>query len=298
MKYLFLLVLLISSCATGKKVDSKENTGPVDEFLSYAESLKKSVESNMDEFGFVHSDKCDALLFTGLVHTEMPNVDIFSARDDQGNWFRTPYKDCFFNEKNQIDSSRKSKTPCSRDQIIGLLWGLFANNDLSGLDQVYRDLKARKWVICQGSLDRTFFTINNQKTLYLLTNRGWKGPPSLWVDPINDHDRHIVALNISLRGEKEGSIDESALKLIRKFAKKDQKNLLYKFIIARYTDGDQSKVAAEALELAKRIPIGERCEKWLWERDSKKWENCSNTEMAYGGDMLFLAHLIKRATKN
>jgi hypothetical protein len=85
-----------------------------------------------DQYGFIESDECDSLLFTGLVGC-LPSitVNIDSAFDKTtGMWHRRPTSTpCFPNG---------SKSTISRDMLLGLACYAYHNKRLDISEQVIK----------------------------------------------------------------------------------------------------------------------------------------------------------------
>lgn len=285
------------SCGT-EKIQKRNTISNFNILQDRSSFLLEEIKKDQDSFGFIHSDQCDSALFSGLISAGGAPVDIKAARDEKGQWFRTPYKDCYENEINDIQSSRRSKSTISRDMLIGILWSLYKTEDADALRELKTYAKKSKWIMGQGPIDRTFMTPNMRETLYNLLDQEYKGLIKGWVDPINDYDRHVVALNIALRGEKNGSISESAFDLIKKFEKIDQKNTLYKYIIARYSDKSQEQTIRMAIEQSEKYDRKMVCRRWLWEWHSDTWEGCEKKEYNTGGLTIFIYELLRNSRGN
>lgn len=293
-----ILTVVNVSCGAPGKEEAKPTINTLDDILEVRDAYLDLIPEVQDDFGFIYSDKCDSLLHSGLASYGGADVDILAARDeDSGQWYRTPYKDCYSNERRDIASSRRSKSTISRDMLAGAMWSLQGSGDLASLERLIDYGKGHKWIMGQGPLDRTFFTHNFQDTLYRLAGRDWKGPPYLWVDPIKDHQRHVVALNIILRGEKQCEIDAAMLDLLAKFRNSSPQNALFQYGYHRFTDGDQE----QTLEILSRFPSDrlptneDWCGRWLWEKDEDhdSWRACDETREHSGGDLLFIAKLLE-----
>lgn len=290
------------SCGASKNLTPQETLNPLDAIMEMKQIYLENIRRVQDDYGFIHSDGCDSLLFSGLISVAGADVDIYAARDNQTTeWFRTPYKDCYRNERENINSSRRSKSTTSRDMYAGAMWSLYSKGDLVGLNDIRSWGRKNNWIMGKGPLDRVYFTPNFISTLYDLLERDYAGPPVFWIDPLKDHQRHVVALNILLKGAKRGSIPKKAYDLLKDFAKSDPNNALFSYGVNLYGSGDQSH--AISILLDKRLfPMdlpAKRCRRWLWEKHSDSWVECSedDKELASGGDFLFLAHLLENSQK-
>lgn len=300
----FFALITLTACG-GEKAERQKTTNNLSAIAEKQLTYLNLISEVQDEFGFVESDHCDSLLFSGLARFGGASVSILAARDEaSGQWFRTPFMDCYKNERSNADRSRRSSSTISRDMLVGALWALYGDRNDGALKEMIAYGKRHRWLMGQGSFDRVFFTPNFQDTLYRLVGRTFKGMPYAWIDPKKDHQRHIVALNILLRGELEAKIDGSMLRLIKSFRKQSPKNALYQYAYHRFTDGDQAETIA-LLTDSKMFPVSrlptsrERCGRWLWERDerNKDWRPCAKNRTHSGGDFIFLAKLLIDSAK-
>lgn len=283
---LLLIGLLLIGC--GNKKNQAVPTGDrLELLLNKKQTYEDEFKFYQDGDGWINSDQCDSALFSGLSAVFAPSVSLLSARDGAGKWYRRPAKDCY---------PGHSGSSISRDMLVGIMSGLYFTGDVISLSDIRRYGKANNWVMGSGSLDRTFFTPDFQDTLYRLTGRSYKGPPYPWIDPFKDHQRHVTALHIILRGEAQGKIDNPMLNLLTGFVNSDPQNALFQYGYHRFSDGDQSDTIAilsnEDL-FPSDGPGGDRCRRWLWERHSSKWRDCPEVETNTGGDFLFMMFLLE-----
>lgn len=293
---LIFLTLVNISCGGLKKFGKQETIDPLDAIIEKRDIYLELIKERQDGFGFVESDRCDSLLFSGLAASSGVDVDLLSARDDKTHqWYRTPSKDCFNNQREDISSTRRSSSTISRDMFAGVMWGLYSNN-LSALEELRQYGKSHKWIMGEGLYDRTYMTLNMQDTLYRLVGKSYKGLPYIWIDPIRSHQRHVVALNILLRGKHEGYIDEGAFDLLEKWRDIYPANSLYQFGVARYSDGDQS-VTISGLDIfpGDRLPDNtDWASEYLWARDpdGSDWQPDDKARIHSGVDFLFISSLL------
>lgn len=287
-----------TSCGVCEEKPAKPSRGPIDAIMDTRQTYLELIKGVDDDHGFVESDRCDSLLFSGLAAYGGHDVAITAARDNEtGRWHRTPYHDCYRNERRDIDASRRSKSTISRDMLVGAMWALYGAGDLGSLERLIDYGRRNNWVMGKGSLDRTYLTPAFQDTLYRMTGRTYKGPPYLWIDPRSEHQRNVVALHILLRGELEGSISAEMLDLVREFKKDSPMNALFSYVWHRFSDGHQ----AETIELLEMIFPPDRlptssdwCAEYLWMRDDdgSDWMPCDEGRTHSGADFLFVSKLL------
>jgi len=184
--------------------------------------------------------------------------------------------------------------------FAGIMLCLHAEDRGERLQEIYQFGEEHDWMMGEGSVDRVYFTPNFQNTLAELTGNEWSSVPEFWLDPIKDHQRHVVALNFILRGEAAGKAPKDGLVVIEKFFEEEPKNALYSYIVHRYNDGDQTKTIKILNELFPKGRMPESkdwCGSWLWERSSENsnWLPCEERETHTGGELIFLAKLLENA---
>ena len=283
------------SCGSKEKIDPVSVTHDLSELNHLAEQSLSDLQT--DEYGWVHTDKCDAALFNGLIKASGYELDLEKGIDG-GKPYRTPYKDCYSNElkarkDKSFDHKRRSDSTISQDMLVGYLWGFFATGEIDEIEKIRRYSKANTWVIGEGDFSRVAVKPNMQKTIYLLADKTYGGLNSKWFGGEADTDKHVIALHIILRGIVEGFIDEDALEVIEDFEKSDNRSTLFKFIKNLYTDGNQQDVIDLAIEQYYAYPKGSRCVRWLWERHSSKWDGCEFMEYATNTEIAFIAKLFE-----
>lgn len=283
------MLLFLLSCA-GKKNEAVETKANLFDLSEQKRFYLEQAKPLQDKHGFIESKECDSLLFSGLAWGSGFDVDIREA-EFGGAWFRTPDRRCY-------DEGRSS-SDISRDMLVGLEFGAYLTKDHILLNELYDFGDSHKWVMGRGPLDYTYFLPQFQNTLRILIGKD-DNLPEVWVDPLKDHQRHIVALNIILRGEAEGNIRDDELKILEKFKKLEPRNALFQYGVHRFKDGDQSDTIVLLDELFPKdhLPTNEdRCGRWLWERSETNpaWRPCKEKKRHTGGDFIFLVTLLERS---
>lgn len=286
-----LVIFFVVACG-GEKNSAQRTVDTFPDLIARKESYLKQVKKVQDKHGWIETKECDALLFTGMLMATGVDVDILAARDMEGKWYRRPDKDCskFFFRSSLISSS------ISRDMLIGLMWGAWMNGRVQILRDLYDYGKEHNWKMGDGSPDTVYLTPNFINTLRILIGKD-DNIPEVWVDPMKDHQRHVVALNIILRGEAEGNIRDQ-LALLRKFKNTEPKNALFQYGYHRFTDGNQSRAISLLRDFPDKLPTNKNwCGRWKWERSSKSdnWKPCKTKATHSGGDLAFVVTLLERS---
>lgn len=298
---IFLVALILVSC--GKKVTSKDSGEIDDQLRSKAEIYLELSREEQGDAGFILTDKCDSLLFTGLYGAAGGDVDITAARDSRGKWHRRPISltPCY---------PKHSASEISRDMFVGLLWYIWEHRRLDLAEDLLEYGEDNFWVMGKGDLSRTLFSGNLQSTLAQIIYRLgganhfiYRNIPSEFTTTHTGFEAHLDVLHILLRGRVFGRIsaDEKAV-LVRQGTRVPQ-NPLFAYGKALYTDGDQTDTVDLLLRDLFRFPqdrlptTHDRCEPWVLQRDpGKDWQPCDLGQPAKkhpGGDLLFVEYLLR-----
>lgn len=296
------LTATLAACGTGEKKHAQPTINPIDAIIEKAALYKSLIGDHQDEFGFIHSDKCDSLLFSGLISYAGVPVQVKQASNGNGKYFRTPYRDCYKHSRADSNHSRRSGSEISRDSLAGLFWAFRNSRELGEPRKIIEYGKSKNWIMGAGAIDRTYLTPNFVDTLYKLANRRYNGPKYIWIDPIKDHQRHIVALNIDLQGDIDGHISDQMYNLVKKFHRNSPNNKYFSFIRNKFSDGDQKDVIEFLLNEryfpSSKLPTSQNyCTEWLWMRheDKDSWQPCGEGKTHTGGDFIFLAERLSRS---
>lgn len=291
---IFISLLFLVCCGPSKNERSQPTDNWIDDLLNQRGLYLMEMSKVQGEAGFIELDGCDSALFSGLAMASGLDVDIFAAESYPGRWFRTPDKRCY-------DEGR-SGSDISRDMLAGILFGLWSRDDNESILQIHDYGQNNGWVMGRGPIDRTYFTPNFVNTVKSIL--GKDRLPEVWVDPQLDHQRHVSALNIILRGEAIGNIPKEAFGILQHFATKSPENALFQYGLARFGDGDQQKtldiLRNEAWFPADRLPTSaDRCGRWLWERDVSEQYTapCDDGKTHSGADFTFIVWLLEQSRR-
>jgi len=261
-------------------------------------------QDQQDSHGFILSDACDSLLFTGLLGAVLPEgIDIHAAEKTPGEWTRRPLVDgkdtCY---------PDNSKSSISRDMLLGLQWYAWGNKNLRILKNLWDYGTEHTWVMGKGAPSRILFTPNAQALLaegiYRLGGTDHFIARAIPVvrGKNEGFQAHLDYLSILLRAEYEGKMDADSLSLMGHHLNRQPRNSLVSYIYHRYTDGVYDQAVNTLLDSQlfpeDRLPTSaDRKTPWLWERDDgPNWKPRIGGDVHShpGGDFLFMAHLILR----
>jgi len=288
----FFLFAVLASCNKAKKENASTQNYIADLLDQRGFYLMEMAKVQGVE-GFIETNGCDAVMFSGLAMASGLDVNLFAAEGQPGQWFRTPDHECYDNAGSGSD--------ISRDMLIGIMFALWSRTDSVNFQNLYDWGESHDWYMGRGAIDVTYFTPNLRNTLKALL--GKKMDAEFWVDPQTDHQRHVVALNIILRGEATGSVPKEALGIVQHFATKEPKNALFQYALARFGDGNQQKTL-DILRNKVWFPMetlptsNDRCMRWMWERtlSDSNISPCEPFVTHSGADFTFLVWLLEQST--
>lgn len=283
MRYILLLVLL--SCGKAGEIPPP----PFPELRA-----KYSMYKSLSPQGWVHTDKCDALLWSSLLAVGRgEKIDITAARNENNQWFRRPAKDCL--------SSGGSKSTISRDMLTGLMIYALHFKDEDVVNSLWKYGSENNWVMGQGDPSRTLMSPGLVGMLADIRQHvtGAKSvlsniPQVYSVEP--GYTTHLSLLGIYIRG-KVGKMGISETNALKDILAKNPNNPLAIALHARYIDGNYDK-AAEILMTVwpdDRLPTtSDWCEEWRTQRaeDDKGMLPCSPVHTHTGGAFLFAAAIV------
>lgn len=281
------LLLILTGCRAGVR---HVNPAAQLRLQPMAETYRELVQEQADEYGFIGSDRCDSLLFTGLAGTGGLDVDILAARSSDGQWFRRPGKDCL-----ELGESRST---ISRDMIWGLLWYAWAHKDLALLEDFYTYGKDRNWRIgdSDGTLEgasRTLMTTNIiGTTARMIEKLGGKGGSFQYVPLVisgNSHGyrAHLEMLALSLN-DRLGHRPPNYAHAMKRYADRNPNNLIFQAMAGRY----EIALSLAAAYPQDRLPTNQDwCEEWPPQRDGISLP-CDEGKTHSGGEILFLYQLL------
>ena len=293
MKYL-ILVLLVLSCGKPKPAAKSIHDNP--ELDTKASNYAHMITKHQDSHGFL-TIGCDSLLFTSLLAavTDM-DIDVTAARDSSGAWHRQPDKRCF---------PLLSKSEISRDMLIGVMFWAVYKNKLEPLESMRDYGKSHNWIMGEGDRTRTTFSANlyellDESIAYVKGDK-FKGSDYLFATlPVTGFEAHLQTLNILMVGKMRGKITGEMFKALQRNLKRNPRNALFQYAVAKYSHGIMTAPIATLLkeELFPTVILPnstQRCTEYLWQReDDSDWMPCPGRgEEHTGMDLLFVYGLIK-----
>lgn len=300
-KYLA-LILLIVSCGTVNPKKGVQTSVDLYSKLQEKSGLYQSLldrNDHRDSNGFIMTDKCDSLFFSGLLSAVTKDINILAARDEDGVWYRRPNKDCGPDFGN-------SRSTISRDMILGLYFYLWYNKDLDTAIDLMEQLRNNLYFLPGDGTPGELFMIPSMMRTLADIIKGLGGPKydlelaypvSLSSD--GGYIAHLTVWHIFLRGEINGKISDANFKLLKMHAKRQPKNPLFQAVYHKYLDGNYNSVIHLLLDEneypSHQLPsTEEHCDSWPIQRDysEKDWGPCSPYEEHTGAELVILYNLI------
>lgn len=260
------------------------------------------IKTVQDESGFIQSDECDSLIFSGLVGS-VPgvSVNITDARDNEGMWHRRPthLPSCYDGTPNA--------TTISRDMLMGLAWFTWKNKRLDISEQVVKYalkhyLIMGKSVSTQNLFAKCMITPGLLATYAEISyrlggpNRWWlRWIPQIESKSVKGFQAHLCMLHCILRKELTGKLPQRIEDVVIYHAQREPKNPLFQYAVENYADAC-SVLLDSSLWPAETLPTrNDRKEPWLLQRDyGTDWQPSQENpqKIHSGGDFLFVSSLV------
>lgn len=308
------LIIFFASCGYRmpwqEKHRPKPSATPMEAIVSKSEGYMQRIP--VDKDGWIMTDKCDALLFTGLYDAALTKAnrtgaDILAARDSDGKWHRRPSMDCG-------PSYGTSRSIVSRDMFIGLMFSLLFRQDKQTARELLDYAKENAYLMGsvpdEGTPGELFLTPVYMRTLSDLVAK-LEGKECDWAEcyfPVTfsggaeGFQRHLQVWHILLRGHINNYIIDSELAILKKHAEEQPKNPLYTAAYSKYTDGNFSDSIQLLLD-SKLYPIDHQptsanfCSDWPIQRDyGKDWQPCpAENHQHTGAGLVVIYELVIRS---
>jgi hypothetical protein len=299
MKYLLITFLLIG-CGSFKNA-GQENQDISGDLLLRQSTYISLAKGQQDANGFIHTDKCDSLLFSTLLAVARgEQIVVTAAKSEEGQWYRRPTKDCL--------ATGSSKSTISRDMFMGLFLYLQHFNQAQEVVNLWNYGEDNTWNMGQAvdtetEIGRTIFTPNTigllARVRHQLTGREVVAqhlPTAYSTD--EGFTSHLSMLSILIDSKARGAISDSQLDTLKEIRDNQPGNALAQAMVARFTDGDFTTATQLLLDKfpADRLPTTDDwCEEWIVQRgDNESSINtpCEGSHTHSGGDFLFVAAII------
>ena len=294
-----LLLALLTACA------QPGEPSPEPEYYSKLEDMRaywlENLNKHQDIQGFLHTEHCDSLLWSGLASVGGADVNLLAAQGEPGQWYRRPlsYPECFQNGY--------SRSTISRDMLLGLLWATVPMLDNQALDilvPLYDYGKEHNWRMGDGRLagaDTLFPPAYIALLADLLYARGYTpGDVRAWTLYPNNVDAdckayvcHVNVLRHYLRHKVSGaSLDREGL---AKIADRYPQNPLFQYVAGRTQRAIRTLIGAYNTHIGDinapyYVPF---CEEWPMQENGgpENWARCVDGKDT-GGGFLFLSWLM------
>lgn len=303
-RLIFLSILLISMIGSCAKHNTPDATPiPLDQSLVQQRDLYCGLyRETYDQLKWTHS-RCDGMLFTHLYALGCPNIDVSVFEDkDTGQLFRDPDHTCFTDFVAGKDGSRSGM---SRDMLIGRLWWIWVNQDLSAIERMINFGEQHDWDMCGGQYEnyeikqgRCIASASLKGTMYEIryqlggADHGTRYVPFAWNPWDDDFTAHLSVLHMSLRGFVFNGVTDLHLDFLQDMSDNSERNALFALMASLFgSEVDQNKLRIidsmndSRLFPKDRLPNeSDRCTEYLWQRNNdENWQPCEDGEPVHSG---------------
>lgn len=281
MRFLLFFFLFLAGCAHGPAIHAPVATHPSlqDVAVFYDYALRSSGAA--DDDGFLATDRCDSLLWSGLWGATHPGtVHLTSAREPGGRWRRRPatYEPC--------------ESPLSKDMLLGVLYWAWAERRLDVLEDLWDYLQTHGSFADQASIQsfvgpqfagliaRTLRSLGGCQTLACqlasLT-------PNLYPRGLLGFEAHLQALEAVLDGLTSGYVDPEGASRVSEAWVRSPTNPFLAAAVHRLTGSPEAAALAISGLLdssrwpSDRLPNADvLCDDWPTQREpGDDWAPCA-----------------------
>ena len=306
-----ILFILLLGCGTTHRAPAPVAHSHTEQLAAKVSLYEKLQDRDVN--GFILTDSCDALFFSGLLGAARPdsvNIEAAAERTSEGIvWHRRPAKDC-------SPSLGTSRSTISRDMLLGLMWHMWRNKQLDLATELMEDLKSNSYFLRgEGTAGELLV---NQNLLNTLANliKALDGPryglelayPTS-ITAGTGFESHLATWHILLRGEILGKLSDSEFDTLKELASREPQNPLYRAAAAKYIDGSYDS-SVELLLNEQHWPASQlpssanHCSSWPIQRDLLKdgkpnpdWLPCPDENKTHSGaELIVIYYLILGGT--
>jgi len=220
MRYLLLTICLIFFACDKKQEQPTVNS--LERVLEKRDFYLSQINKHSDDVLF--PARCDKLTFKGFASAFGADMDISAHEYQPGEWHRD-IDLCF---------PHASRSEISFDGLLGVIHHSITKGDSELRKRLSRYASDHAYVMGEGDRELTY---TPQIGLILAEMEGYS--LAEWT---GSHREHILAMSVYLRGRYKGYILSSELASLKALGSSP----IFDALIARYTDGNQSK-AIDAL---------------------------------------------------
>lgn len=225
--------------------------------------------------GFLFTEVCDSLLFSGLLASAAPElgIDISAARNTAGQWFRRPVSmpECYTEFQ---EGRRGSRSTISRDMFTGLFWWLYTQKQAGLAENTLQYARDHDYVMGQGDPSRISLMPNLTRQLANIVSsltgqsQDEDNLPVTYATELTGYELHILTWQILLDARIHGGITDRQLEVLADAVTRYPANPLYQAAYHKYTDGNQSEAIRLLLDTghwpADRLPHSETEHRSAW----------------------------------
>lgn len=278
------LLILFTACSRKDPVDPPSSLpSQVETTQSETTQLYSRLLLDVqDPDGFLSTDECDSLLWSGLYGSMFPGrVNLTAAEDRPGHWIRRPSGGC---------------GPISRDMIRGVLWWAWTNKQSEVLTRLWGYLEEHGMM---ADPDPTSIILPMSSLIARTVQAAGAecSPacqaaaliPTVWSPGQRGYAAHLQVLDALLESLIGTKIQSVGVSQVSEHWVRNPENPLYSAAIYHLTGSDEAKEMARAGLLvtsrwpANRLPDRDTvCDDWPTQREAgSNWDPCPESDEDY-----------------
>lgn len=295
------LLLAALACVGCGRQDVATPSAQSDSLAAKVARYEALVATQQDASGFVYTDECDSLLFSGLLGAAGVPVTLTKAEHIQGYWLRRPadYPECF--------ATGASGSTISRDMLLGVMWWAWRVRRADVLQRLWDYGEKHSWRMGDGDPARTVMLSQVPllaRLLHALAGKDYavRHTPTVYPPGLTGYEAHLQALTAQLEFEVGGRyLHELAVRRMTEHAERQPQNPLFAAVLCQMGSDSECQRAETILMTAPQWPddrlptSADVCDRYVVQRDAgADWEPCPEQGRTHAGvDFLFTAHLLK-----
>lgn len=268
------------------------------QLLSKYNLYRKLSKREQDRDGFIHSDKCDSILFSSLLAVGVDSLINIKAAYDGRYWYRRPLK------KGECWKCGESRSTISRDMLLGVMWYIWHFKQehlaISLWKSVWKNclrMGQGRWWGADTFMNPTMIATLAQLCNILGYSTFWT---RLWAKlphrpgKAKGFSRHLQCILILLNQRIYGIITEKEKQALQRNYEEQPTNPLHAYAAGHIAEASWLLLNSPFWP-ATRLPTGRDCkEEWPIQRDfgDSGLEPGTSNKTHSGGDFLFVAALV------
>jgi hypothetical protein len=284
----FILILVLVGCGVEPRKRSVEPT-KLEKLKVKTELYEKLFKEQQDESGFIYTDACDSLIFTGISN---PEANLTAAEVAPGRWLRRPtsYPECY--------ATGKSRSEISRDGLLGVIYWSVENKRTDVLLRLWKYGEDHNWIMAEGGWQHAVFAPAHIALLAQAIYYTSDGKNDYYIRhsryPMfgegEGYQAHLQILHLLIQEKVYGTILDIDAKSVKSLADANPHNPAIAYAAGR---GDLAADILLSTFPEGRLPTSsDWCGGWYNEQapDGNGLKSCPEENKTHsGGDFLFVA---------